>query len=178
MERDTHLLWNHRGRHVPQNTPVNVCSRKGYFCPLHALPFCLSFPIAKLTRALQRIFLSSSQSQLLVLFAFLHFAMLLLSVSISTEILFTFVPPHPHTLLSTRIRKDLPSLVLNHSFLFVSHSIWLLAFSLSKLQWQIEVRLSSAGCFNFIDPPLEVTKAANCFCLWLKLCRGTHGSGI
>lgn len=119
-----------------------------------------------------------SQSQLLVLFAFLHFAMLLLSVSISTEILFTFVPPHPHTLLSTRIRKDLPSLVLNHSFLFVSHSIWLLAFSLSKLQWQIEVRLSSAGCFNFIDPPLEVTKAANCFCLWLKLCGGTHGSGI
>lgn len=27
-----------------------------------------------------------------------------------------------------------------------------LPFSLSKLQWQIEVRLSTAGCFNFIDP--------------------------
>lgn len=42
------------------------------------------------------------------------------------------------------------------------------------LLWQIEVRLNTPGCFNFIDPPPEVTKAVNCFCLRMKLCHGSR----
>ena len=83
----------------------------------------------------------------------------------------------PPVLLSTTISKD-----LSYSFTAVPLSLSLFpCFSPSpvfKLQWQIEVRLKTAGCFNFIDPPPEVTKAANCFCLWLKLYHSTRGSGF
>lgn len=72
-----------------------------------------------------------------------------------------------------------------HSFWTIPSLCLCLSFRLSpclslfsKLQWQIEVRLSTTGCFNFIDPPPEVTKAANCLCLWLKLCHSARGSGI
>lgn len=70
------------------------------------------------------------------------------------------------------------------------HSFWTTPFSLSLIQSgsllslypSCSDRLRSdwapRGVLISLTPPLEVTKAANCFCLWLKLCRGTHGSGI
>lgn len=39
LEWDAHLLWDHRGGHVPKDSEVNVSLRRGYFRPLYFQPF-------------------------------------------------------------------------------------------------------------------------------------------
>lgn len=166
MEWDAHLLWNHGGRHVSQNTPVNVWR---LFLALCLLPVSVLSGRQKADSCLQRIssHLSPSQDVLYTVYSLYP-----ISLSFSVFPPLSFIPyltlsSHHSCPENVRALKFKPSLPLCLPF----HS---LPFPLFKLLWQIEVRLNTPGCFNFIDPPLEVTKAVNCFCLRMKLCHSSR----
>ena len=122
------------------------------------LPLCTVLPTRSLTVAFKG-FLIVCRTVFYTQFTGLHplcFTVFPLSIHLRWS---SDPPPSPHllsspvltSLPSTRIRENLPSLLLSHPSLFVFPSPCL-SFSLLKMHWQIEVRLRTAGCFNFIDP--------------------------
>lgn len=142
VERDAHLLRHHRGGHVPQNPPVNVCSV--------SLPPSLSssrLPHHRADCRLQKDFLSPAS----------------ITVSLFSRGPLSCIPFYLqrsfHPLSVTSPSSSLPSrapsdqrrapFAPHHTSLSVFVS---LRFCPPKLQWQIEVRPSTPGCFNFIDP--------------------------
>lgn len=134
-----------------------------YFCLIHFLSSCSVLSGRRQTLAFKGFLIISLNHRV---FCSLFKGLYLFSVSPCSLSLWISTDPLIHlchlTFLCvlTWIRKDLPSLLAIPRFVFPSV---FLPFPLFKLQWQIEVRLNTAGCFNFIDPPSRGDESCELF---------------